>query len=152
MAAHSSPHLKSEFNLFLFYQFLNEHSLGTKTSYCQTLLFWHHIYIPQNCILRYDPSTDLWRRMKSMNRSRMEFPLVACSGSLFAIGGNTNDYTNRAQVRWIVNHLMTMLNYHLLYRRTNPHVSNQSQNQATVQWIALYNQILTRQWRLMTIM
>lgn len=52
---------------------------------------------------KYDPSTDLWRRMKSMNRSRMEFPLVACSGSLFAIGGNTNDYTNRAQAMEVYN-------------------------------------------------
>ena len=49
-------------------------------------------------IIRYEESTGIWVKMRSMNRARMEFPMVTCGGKIYSICGNTSDYSNVAQV------------------------------------------------------
>lgn len=52
---------------------------------------------PLSTFERYDSSTDSWKKLRSMNRARMEFPMVTYDGRIYSICGNTADYSNVAQ-------------------------------------------------------
>ncbi|XP_063676665.1 kelch-like protein 20 isoform X2 [Bolinopsis microptera] len=51
----------------------------------------------QSTFERYEASTGMWKKLRSMNRSRMEFPMISCAGKIYSICGNTSDYSNVAQ-------------------------------------------------------
>lgn len=45
-------------------------------------------YSAQNTVESYDPASDTWTLLASMNRFRSEFALFESNGFLYAIGGN----------------------------------------------------------------
>jgi N-acetylneuraminic acid mutarotase len=50
---------------------------------------WDSASTPQSTVMQYDPSTDKWKEMAEMPRSRAGFALAAAGNRILAIGGHS---------------------------------------------------------------